>query len=93
MTTTLAIALSLCGVANLCSLLNYLNHRRSGTPIPRYEIGAMVGSVGLLLVVAGTSALFSDGVAMVLVIVGSLLCIGGAVMVGRARRVLRSGGR
>ena len=48
---------------------------------------------GVLLVVAGTSALFSDGVAMVLVIVGSLLCIGGAVMVGRARRVLRSGGR
>ena len=53
----------------------------------------MAGSVGLPLAIAGTSALFSDGVAMVLVIAGLLLTIGGAVMVGRARRAMRAGSR
>ncbi|MCC6245933.1 MAG: hypothetical protein IT353_24080 [Gemmatimonadaceae bacterium] len=93
MTTPLVIAFGLCGVSLLCSLLIYLNHRRSGTPIPRYEIGAMAGSVGLPLGIAGISPLFSDGIAMALVIAGLLLTIGGAVMVGRARRALRAGSR
>lgn len=93
MTTSLAIAFAFCGVSLVCSLMIYVNHRRSGTPVPGYEIGAMMGSIGLPLILAGTSTPVDEGVAIVLVIVGSLLTIGGAAMVFRARRRMRSGRR
>lgn len=93
MSTTLVIAFILSGVSLVCSLLIYVQHRRSGMPVPRSQVGGMMGSIGMPLFVAGTSTLFNDGVAMVLVLVGALLTISSAVMVFRARRQMRSGGR
>lgn len=93
MTPRLVIAFIACGMSVLCSLLIYVNHRRSRTPLPRYEVGAIAGSIGLPLLVTGTSTLFDDGVRMVLLILGALLCVMSGVVVFLARRQMRSSGR
>lgn len=89
----LLIAFILSGAALLFSLLIYLQHRRSETPVPDYEIGAAMGSIGVPLFLAGINMHFNKEVALALIIVGSLLTIWSAVVVFRARRRLRSGGR
>lgn len=53
----------------------------------------MAGSVGLLLLLLGVSKQLEEGVAMALVIFGSLLTVFSAVMTFRARRQMRIGGR
>lgn len=88
--TTLVIAFFLSGVSLICSLLIYIQHRRSGTPIPGYEVGATIGSIALPLGLLGTSTFFQEGVSMVLVVVASLLSITSAVLVSRALRQMRS---
>lgn len=93
MSTLLVIAFICSGVSLVFSLLNYVLHRRSRTPIPRYEIGATMGSVGMSLCLAAMSTRFEDRIAMLLTCCGLLLSVSGAVLVFRARRHMRSGGR
>ena len=93
MNTSLLIAIVGCGVSLLSSLLIYLQHRRSGTPLSGYEVGAMLGSIGLLLVVAGASSVFEEGVSIALTLCGAPFAIGSAVLVSRARRQSRARGR
>ena len=91
MNTTLVIAFIFSGVSLLFSLLIYLQHRRSGTPVPDYEVGAAMGTIGFPLFLAGINLQLNKGVALVLVVVGSLLTVSSAVTVFLARRRMRSG--
>lgn len=93
MSTLLIIAFICSGVSLVFSLLTYFLHRRSRTPIPGYEIGASMASLGMPLCLAGMSAHFDDGVAMFLAGCGLLLSFSGAMLVFRARRQMRSGDR
>lgn len=93
MSTALLIALVASGVSLSFSVLIYLQHRRAGTRLPRYEVGATLGSIGLPLLVAGASALFEESVSIALVSGGSLLAMLGALLVSRAWRQMRAGDR
>lgn len=93
MGTAQLIAFVVSGIPLGFSVLIYLQHRRVGTPIPRYEVGATLGSIGPPLVVAGTSALFEARVSIALACCGSLLAMLGALLVSRARRQMRAGDR
>jgi len=89
----LVVAFITLGVSLFTSVSIYVQHRRSGTPLPDYEVGAMLGSVGMPLVLAAISKHFDEAASIVLLIVGSLLTVTSAVMTFRARGNRRTGGR
>jgi hypothetical protein len=91
MRVTLVIAFVFSVAALFFSLLIYIQYRRAGTPLPDYHIGGIVGSVGLLLLVAGGSTLFNETVSMILTFLAGLLTIFSAVTTYRARRRMRRG--
>jgi len=90
MNTSLLIGLLGCGVSLLCSLFIFLQHRRSGTPLPGYEFGAALGCIGLTLVLVGTSSLVEDRVSIALLLGSAPFVIGSIVLVHRARQRTRA---
>ena len=93
MHTMLVIAFIALGVSLVSSVLTYLLYRRSGTPLPEYQVGSISAGIGLPLFLAGMSTYFEEAVSIVLLIVGSLLTSCSAVIAFRARRRMRTGGR
>lgn len=93
MSTLLIIAFICSGVSLVFLLLTYVLHRRSRTPYPAYAIGAMLWNLGLALCFFVTATFVEGSFAMLLVCCGLLLSGWGAVLVFRARRQMRHGGR
>jgi hypothetical protein len=91
--TTLVIAFIYLGFAVIMSLLIYVPYWRSGAPVPAYHHGGTAASIGLFFLLVAVGMEFKGSVAIGLVILSAIFSFGGAAIVSRARRQMKSRGQ
>jgi hypothetical protein len=90
MNTTLVIAFIYLGFCVLISSLIYVPYWRSGVPVPGYHHGGTAASIGPFFLLLAVGMEFKGQVTIVLVILSAILSFGGAAIVSRARRQMKS---